>query len=174
MKSLLATICVLAIIGMAAGIATVKADTEGTVTATVTIGEVSVTIVPTTFNYGSVPFSASKESFDVIDEAGNNNIKATVGTVQTDLDVRATSTAAWTLAATTDANQYIHKFATSTNGTTRPTGYVALTNDYGDTVLATNVSANGDIWLGLEIHTPTAGESAQQSAAVSVRATWSE
>jgi len=177
MKSLLATICILAMVGMVV-VVLVKASDEGTVTSTVTIGEVAVTVATTTFDYGTMPFSASKESFDVVSWSNGggpfNNIRATVGTVETDLDIKATSTAAWMLDATVGANQYVHKFATSTDGTTRPTGYAALTNDYASNVLATNVVASGNVWFGLEIYTPTSGESAQQSSPVSVRATWSE
>lgn len=89
---------------------TAKADTEGTVTATVTIGVVSVTVSPTSFDYGTMPFSSVKESFDVIDVSGDKNIKATVGTLVTDLDIKGASTAEWALSPTAiGVNQYMHK-----------------------------------------------------------------
>lgn len=153
---------------------TVKAATEGTVTATVTIGVVSVTVAPSSFDYGTMPFSSLKESFDIIDVSGDKNIKATVGTLVTDLDVKGASTAAWTLSATAiGANQYMHKFGTSADSTTRPSSYTALTTGY-DNVLGTAVAANGDVWFGLEIDTPSSGTATQQSALVTVLASWGE
>lgn len=153
---------------------TVKAATEGTVTATVTIGVVSVTVTPTSFDYGTIPFSSVKESFDVIDISGDQNIKATVGTLVTDLDIKGASTAAWTLSATSiGVDQYMHKFGTSANSTTRPASYTALTTGY-DNVLGTAIAANGDVWFGLEIDTPSSGTATQQSALVTVLASWGE
>jgi len=151
---------------------TVEADTEGTVTATVTIGVVSVTVAPTTFDYGTIPYSSIKESFDIIDVSGDKNVKATVGTLVTDLDIKGASTAAWTLSATAiGADQYMHKFGTSANATTRPASYTALTASY-DNVLGTDIAASGVVWFGLEIDTPSSGTATQQSAAVTVLATW--
>jgi len=153
---------------------TVSAATEGTVTATVTIGIVSVTVTPTSFDYGTMPFSSAKESFDIIDVLGDKNIKATVGTLVTDLDVKGASTAAWTLSDTAiGANQYMHNFGTSANSSTRPASYTALTTGY-DNVLGTNIAADGFVWFGLEINTPSSGTATQQSAAVTVLASWAE
>ena len=150
----------------------VKAATEGSVTATVTIGTVSVTIAPSSFDYGTMPYSDTKESFDIIDVSGDKNVKATVGTLLTDLDIKGADTADWTLSATAiGADQYMHKFATAADSTTRPVSYTALTTGY-DSSLATDVAANGDIWFGLEISTPSSGVATQQSAAVTVLATW--
>ncbi len=151
---------------------TVKAATEGTVTATVTIGVVSVTVAPASFDYGTVPFSSVVESFDIIDVSGDKNIKATVGTLVTDLDIKGASTAAWTLSATAiGANQFMHKFGSSADSITRPASYTALTTGY-DNVLGTGVAANGDVWFGLQMHTPSSGTATQQSAAVTVLASW--
>jgi len=151
---------------------TAKADTEGTVTATVTIGVVSVTVAPTSFDYGTMPFSSVKESFDVIDVSGDKNIKATVGTLVTDLDIKGASTAAWTLSATAiGVNQYMHKFGSSVDSTTRPASYTALTTGY-DNVLGTDIAANSYVWFGLEMNTPSSGTSTQQSAVVTVLASW--
>jgi hypothetical protein len=151
---------------------TVDADTEGTVTATVTIGVVSVTVAPTTFDYGVMPYSSSKESFDIIDVSGDKNIKATVGTLLTDLDIKGASTADWTLSATSiGADQYMHKFGTSANSTTRPASYTALTTGY-DNVLGSDIAANGYVWFGLELDTPSSGTATQQSAVITVLASW--
>jgi len=174
MKSLIATICILGIMGMAIGTITRAGDT---VTATVTIGTVEVTVDPTDFDYGTIPFSTSEESFDVIDNAGVFNIKATVGTLETDLDIKganSTGGTGWTLAAAAGAGEYAHKFGIAANGTTKPASYAALTTNYEDNVLAANVVASDSVWFGLEIWTPISGETTQQSAAVTIRATWSQ
>lgn len=150
----------------------VKAASEGTVTATVTIGVVSVTVTPSSYDYGTMPFSSLKESFDVIDISGDKNIKATVGSLITDLDIKGADTTAWTLnAIAIGANQYMHKFGTSTDSTTRPASYTALTTGY-DNVLGTGIAPAGDVWFGLQINTPSSGTATQQSAAVTVLASW--
>ncbi|MDD4382254.1 MAG: hypothetical protein PHE21_02835 [Candidatus Dojkabacteria bacterium] len=150
----------------------VKADTEGTVTATITIGVVSVTVAPTSFDYGTMPFSSTAESFDIIDEEGDKNIESTVGTLVTDLDIKGASTVAWTLSDTAiGENQYMHKFGDATDSTTRPASYTALTTGY-DNDLADDVAASGSVWFGLEIHSPSSGTTTQQSAVVTVLASW--
>ncbi len=165
--------CILAVSGIIlSGIA--KAS-EGTVTTTVTVGVVSVSVTPTSFDYGAMPFNATRESFDIIDISGDKNIKATVGTLLTDLDIKGADTAAWTLHQTTVGNnQYVHKFGTSANATTRPGTYTGLTTSYVDNVLATEVVASSSIWFGLQMLTPTAGTATQQSSLITVLATWSE
>ncbi len=175
MKSLLATICILAMVGMMIGTIAKAGDT---VTATITIGTVSVTIAPTTFDYGTMPFSSTKASYDTAGVLAGKNISATVGTLVTDLDIKGAVTTGWTTldATTPGVNTYVHKFATSTDETTEPTNsYVGLTTSFADPdKLAAAVAAEGVVWFGLEISTPTSGVATQQSAAVTVLATWHE
>jgi len=147
------------------------------VTATVTIGTVSVTVVPTSFDYGTIPFSDSKESFDTAGDLSGKNIKATVGTLVTDLDIKGAVTAGWTTlhATAPGVNTYVHKFGTSTNETTRPSSYTGLTTSFDDAdKLAAAVASEGSVWFGLNIYTPTSGVTAQQSAVVTLLATWHE
>ena len=152
----------------------VHAATEGTVTATVTIGVVSVTISPSNFDYGTMPFSSVKESFDVIDISGDKNIKATVGSLLTDLDIKGSDTTDWSLSSTSiGVNQYMYKYGTSTDAVTRPASYSSLTTSY-DNVLASDISANSYIWFGLQMNTPSSGIATQQSASVTVLASWGE
>jgi len=151
---------------------TVRAATEGTVTATVTIGVVSVTVTPTSYDYGTVPFSSVKESFDIINISGDKNIKATVGTLLTNLDIKGADTAGWTLSASSiGANQYMHKFGTAGDSTTRPSSYTALTTGY-DNILGTSIATDSSVWFGLQINTPSSGVATQQSAVVTVLASW--
>ncbi len=141
---------------------------EGTVTATVTIGIVSVSVDPSSFDYGTIPFNSSKSSFDAMEEA---NIKATVGTVKTDLDIKGADTTDWTLEATPEVDQYAHKFGTAADSTTQAGSYAALTTTYSNT-LATELDPEDDIWFGLEIETPTSGTATQQNAVVTILASW--
>ena len=64
-KNFLVFVCVLALIGATVGVVS-KAAEEDYVTATVEIGDISVTVSPDAFDYGSMPFSTSKTSFEVI------------------------------------------------------------------------------------------------------------
>jgi len=171
MKFLLATICILGMVGMVIGTMVEAGDT---VTATVTIGTVSVTIAPTSFDYGTMPFSSNKQSFDTTGVLASKNISATVGSLPTDLGIKGAVTTDWTTLhiTTPGVNTYVHMFSTSTNETTRPASYVGLTTNYADNVLASNVAGSGQVWFGLKIYTPTSGVATQQSAAVQVLATW--
>jgi len=132
---------------------------------------VSVTVEPTTFDYGTMPFDSSKESFNTHGILKGKNIKATVGSAVTDLYIKGATTTDWALGATADASTYVHKFATSTDETTQPTGYTALTLDYADNILATEVESEGSVWFGLEIHSPLSGATTTQSVPVIIRAT---
>lgn len=155
-------------------ITSVHAATEGTVTATVTIGVVSVTISPSTFDYGTMPFNSVKESFDVINVSGDKNIKATVGNLLTDLDIKGSDTTDWTLSSTSiDVDQYMHKYGTSADAVTRPIAYSPLTTSY-NSILASDISANSSVWFGLEMNAPSSGVATQQSASVTVLASWGE
>lgn len=175
MRHLIATICILGVVGIVIGSATNAGDT---VTATVTIGTVSVSVDPTSFDYGTTPYSGTRESFDVIDNEGDYNIEATVGTVETDLDIKGADTTGWTLDDTdpyeVGDNIYVHKFGLAADNITRPASYTALTKSFADNVLAADVTASSSVWFGLQILVPSSGETAQQSAAVTLQATWSE
>ena len=151
-----------------------KAEADNTVTATVTIGTVSVTVSPTSFDYGTMPFSTYKESFDTAGALSGKNISATVGTLKTDLAIKGAVTTDWTTldATTPGVNTYVHKFGVAANETTRAASYAGLTTT--NTSLASAVAANGVVWFGLKIYTPTSGVTTQQSAAVILLATWNQ
>lgn len=165
MKQILTIVCIVSLVGAAIGVR-VGAQTAN-VTASVTVGAVSVSVDPGSFDYGTRPYNTSIESFNVL---SSNNIKATVGGVVTDLDIKGATTTAWTLAGTAGENTYVHAFATSTNISTQPTGYTPLTTT--NAVLATHVPIGGDIFFGLKITTPTAGTGTQQSAVVTLTASF--
>ncbi len=171
MKFLLATICILGMVGMMIG---TMAEAGDTVTATVTIGVVSIEVTPTSFGYGSVPYSGTKESYD--SDLTSTNISATVGTAVTDLDIKGADTAGWTLntVASIAENIYAHEFGTATDETTRPASYeaVALTTTFDGNYLVEGAAGESVTWFGLKIHTPSAGVATVQSAAVVLQASW--
>ncbi len=147
----------------------VKADPPSSnVTATVEIGAVTVNISHSDFDYGSLPYGGVKTSFDVLAE---NNMEVSVGGVETDLDIKGADTTDWTLAGSSSEDQYIHKFGLGADQTNVAGSYTALTTNY--TELSSEVTAGSSVWLGLEITAPSSGESEQQSAIVTVQATWS-
>jgi len=171
MKSLLVTICILGIVGMMIG---TIAEGGETVTATVTIGTVSVTVSPTSFGYGSVPYSGSKESFD--SDLASHNISATVGTAITDLDIKGANTADWALdtVANIGANKYAHTFGVAADETTKVVSYdsTALTTTFDSNYLVEGAAGSSVTWFGLKIYTPSSGVATVQSAAVTLQASW--
>jgi hypothetical protein len=166
--TLLISICIVVMFGLVVGTIASAGDT---VTATVTIGTVSVTLNQTAFDYGAMPYNTSKASFTTTGVLNGKNISATVGTVVTDLGIKGAVTADWTtLAAAPGANTYVHSFGTAADETHVAGSYTALTTSSQS--LSAGVAANGVIWFGLQITTPTSGVATQQSAAVQVIATW--
>lgn len=149
-----------------------------TVTATVTIGTVSVTIAPTSFDYGTIPFSNTRASYEVVvGTAVGHNIGATVGSLPTDLDIKGAVTTDWTTlhATTAGVNTYVHKFGVATDEHTVAASYAGLTTSFDDAdKLADNATGGSTVWFGLQIMTPTSGVATVQSAAVTVLATWSQ
>lgn len=150
------------------------ADAGETVTATVTIGTVSVTVSPTSFGYGSLPYSGTKESFN--SDLASHNISATVGTAVTDLDIKGVNTADWTLntVANVGANIYAHQFGVAVDETTIPASYdsTALTTTFDGNYLAEAVAGSSVTWFGLKIYVPSSGVATVQSAAVTLQASW--
>jgi hypothetical protein len=167
-RTFFAAIGLVAMVGLAIG---TTAQAGDNVAATVTIGTVSVNVDTATFDYGTMPYSSTKESFDVM---SSTNIGATVGTVPTDLVIKGSAAAAatpWTISVDTPAsNVYEHDFGIGTNSSTRPASYTGLV--LTNVTFASNVAANGVKYFGLKIHTPTAGDAAQHTATVTLTASW--
>lgn len=120
MKSLLTTVCILAIIGMIVGVM-VKAVDEKSVTATVTVSQISISITPGTVSYGTLALSGIKDT-----TSGGTNESQTVtnnGNMNVDLDIKgttATPQCTWTLAATQGDGQYFHKYCNTGSGSPDP------------------------------------------------------
>lgn len=171
MKSFIASVAILMLMGGAVG-AAVRAATEAGVTATVTVQNISVTVADGTVVYGTLAVNTSKDT-----TSGGLNDSQTVtndGNVTSTINIRGTNSANWTLAAVAGSEQYVHQFCTSGTGVPDPCDaapvYTALTTL--NQTLAANVAAAGTKLFDLKITTPTATANfTQQSVDVTVQAT---
>ena len=156
-KQFIASLCVLAIVGMAVGVGVEAGDT---VTATVTPETVEVTIDPATFDYG-IMGTSSTEQYSAIYDSGNNIglgypslVTATVGNTGTDLNIRGVNATGagsyiWTLDGSgIGPNQYMHAFTNTSGVTSGNLTAVSQTLEIG-------VIANGSATFDLQISTPS-------------------
>lgn len=130
--------------------AKVDAANTGTVSATVTAQNISVTVADGTVTYGILAVSTSKSTTaaDLNDlQTATNN-----GNVAEDFNIKGQDSTAWTLAATPGSEQYTHRFCTS-SCTNPPTSYTALTTNYQ--TLGTNITTSGTKTFDLQLSTPT-------------------
>lgn len=168
MKNILIAACIFAFISLTVGMIG-KAAEEDYITATVEIGDISVTVTPDTLDYGSLPYSSTNTAWNVLAE----NIDALVGAVETDLDIKGTNTANWTLAGTINTDTYAHKTGTSSGNAVEPSSYnVTLTTTYQS--FFTNISSSTTVYFGSEIQVPSAGETGTQNPNIYLQASWSE
>lgn len=152
---------VLVLVGALAVPAYASHTGESTVTATVTPGVVSVSVSPTSVDYGTVVLGATDAvptppTFD----ATNN------GTVLEDFDIRGANTTDWTLVSTAPGtDQYRHEASPDAFTTT-----LVLTTS--NQPLAGNVAASGVVTVSLRLDAPSdSSVTTQQSAQVTVVAT---
>ena len=144
--------------------ASVKAQTTGAVTATVTAQNVAVSVSDGTVTYGTISLgetaSTSSDGLDDSQTATND------GNVTSDLNIMGQNSANWTLAATVGSDNYVHEFCTS-NCDSTPT-WTALTTSYQ--TLATGIAASGNQAFDLKIIVPsTSSNYTQQSVDVTVQ-----
>jgi hypothetical protein len=162
MKSLIATLCTLGVVGMVIGAAVLGA-TEATITATVTVQNISLTVADGSIAYGVLPVNTSRDTCYLNDAQTVTND----GNVAEDFNIKGKDSENWTLADTAGTNQYVHKFATSSCPVTW--GGTALTTSYQ--TMATNVATSSSVTLNLQITTPTATNYyTQQDVSVMVQA----
>lgn len=157
-------VCVVAAIFMAVS---VRAAQTGDVTATVTAQSISVAVTDGAVSYGTIATSTTEDttSSGVNDSQTADND----GNVTEDFNVRGFNTAAWTLAGTAGAENYTHKFCTTTCDTTP--SWTALTTNYQQ--LSNDVADTGNQVFDLEIGTPTTTATyTQQTATVTVQAVY--
>ena len=141
MKSLIASIAILALVGLVVGV--VAQAQEAAVTATVTVQNVTISVDDGVVEYGTLASNTSKDTLTLTDtQTVTNN-----GNVNVDLDIRGQDSNNWTLAGTTGTDQYIHKFSTNSFSTSS-----ALTTS--NQPLTTGIVPTGTQDFDLQITTP--------------------
>ena len=142
----------------------VFAQTTDSVTATVTLQNVSLSVSDGQIAYGTIAASSNKSTVDLTDTQTITND----GNVPITINISGSNSANWTLGATAAADTFVHSFCTS-GCSSYPTGYTALTVDYDQ--LATGVAASATRSLDLNITAPTSSSVfTQQSVNVTVQA----
>lgn len=126
----------------------VWAANEATVTATVTVQNISLSVTDGVVTYGTIASNTSKST--CTSELNDLQIITNDGNVAENFNIQGQNSANWTLAATNGNNQYVHEFTTST--CSNWSGGTALTTSYQTAV--TNVQPNATSTLNLRITTP--------------------
>lgn len=129
----------------------VNAADNASVTATVSVTNVAVSIAPGTVTYGVIDLNTTEDT----DALAQTQTVTNDSNVAVDMDIKGNNSAAWTLAGTNGANQYVHKRCITT--CSNPVNYTALTTSYG--TLSDGVAVSGTVNLDLEITTPTSSAS---------------
>jgi hypothetical protein len=142
-----------------------EAVDTGTVTATVTVQNISVAVTDGTVAYGTLGTNSSAGTNSSDTQTATNN-----GNLTEKFNIKGKNDAPWVLAATNTAqDNYIHRFCTATC-TTPPTNYTALTTNYQ--TLAASVAQSGTQTFDLYITTPqTSSVYTERSVDVTVQAT---
>jgi hypothetical protein len=161
MRSLIVILGILCVTGLVV-VPLVQAAETATVTATVTVQNISVSVSDGSVAYGAMALNTSKSTCDLSDTQTVTND----GNVTEDFNIKGQNSANWTLGSTPGNNQYVHKFSTSScpwsSGTALTTSYLTL---------ATGIAPSGTTTLNLQITTPTSTSSYdQQSVDVTVQA----
>ncbi len=160
MKSLIASITILGLVGMVVGVVA-QGATEASVGATVTIQNVSVAISDGTVLYGTLAVNTSKATTKT-PELDDTQVAINNGNVTEDFLIRGQDStsagAGWTLAGAAASETYVHEFCTAGGGSpdlcdATPT-YTELTTSNQN--LTTSVATSGTQRFDLKITTPTA------------------
>lgn len=143
----------------------IAADTAS-VTATVTVQNISVTVTDGGILYGTLGQNSTKNTCDLTDtQTATNN-----GNITENFNIKAiadVSTPDWTIGATAGSNIYTHKVSKATCPTFTAT--ITLTTGYQG--LATGITQSGNQTFDLEINTPNPSTVyTQQSVDVTVQA----
>lgn len=160
MRRVLALVGVLAVIGAALAIPAF-ADTEGTVTATVTAGVVAISVSTTTVAYGTVEVGSSDNVPTPSTFTATND-----GNVDANFGIKGAATTDWALVsgAPTD-EEYRHKASPDAFTST-----IILTADFQSLDSAVTPTSSTTVSLRLDAPASTAA-SAEQSAQVIILAT---
>lgn len=148
------------------------AATEGAVTATVTVQEISITVSDGSVAYGTLAVNTSKDTTS----GGLNDTQTATnnGNVTENFLIRGQNSVNWTLQAAAGVDQYVHQFCKTGTGAPDPCDatptYTALTTV--NQTLVNTVAASGTQKFDLKVTTPTSSSNfSQQNVNVTVVAT---
>ncbi len=129
------------------------ASLTATVSATVTLQNISVTVADGSVSYGTLAANTTKTTLS--GGLNDQQVATNAGNVAEDFNIKGQNSADWTLNSTAGTDQYVEKFCIATCGTEASpgAGFTALTTSYA--ALATNVAVSGTQAFDLLINTPT-------------------
>lgn len=155
MRTLIASVTIVALTAMIVGTAALAATT-GSVTATVTAGIVAVTVSDGAVAYGAVLSSASTATGDG-DSIDDTQTITNTGNVNEDFEVKASNSTGqvWTLGAVAGDATYVHATCIATCDTTP--AWTALTASYADRATAKTPSSTTALDLKVTVPTANAG-----------------
>ena len=153
------------------------ATTTATVSATVTLQNISVTVSDGTVAYGTLAVNTSNNTVPgtggMNADAGDVQTATNAGNVAEDFNIKGQNSTDWTLASSAGVDQYVQKFCIASCGTyASPTGgsFTALTTSYA-ALGAGNFAASGTQTFNLLLTTPTSSTHfTAQSVDVTVQA----
>ena len=158
-KKLDLVIGVLFVVALAFGVSAQGADT-GTVSATLTVQNVSLTVSDGTVAYGTQSAGAMTSTLLTGDiQTVTNN-----GNITENFNIKGQDSANWTLASSSSTDQYTHQFSTTTGSS-----WTSLTTSYA--TLDTSKAAAATSTFDLRIYVPSASTNyTSQSVDVTVQA----
>ena len=170
MKQLIATICILGLVGMVVGVG-VQAD--DTVTATVTPKLISVTLSDTTINYGTLALStdnSNRSTAESVTITATNN-----GNVTSNLTIVGSNatggTTPWIISSDPAADgavasdQFAHRFD---EGSTFVTGEAAALDSSAYKTLKNGVAGSGTVDFILQMNMPTSSTNTSDTKSTTV------
>ena len=147
-----------------------QATPQGTVSATVTAQNVSISVTSGTVAYGIM--AANTHRSTIAADLNQTQTVTNTGNVDIDININSADSTDWTLAATTGADQYTHMFCHTSCGTP-PTNFTALPAGPSYATFqedVTSVTSNTRN-LDLRLSTPTSTtEFGEQSMTVTLQA----
>jgi len=169
MKILITSIAILALISMTVGVAS-NAANEASVSATVTVEQISVSVSNGIVAYETLAVNTSKDTTSASEQLNNTQIATNDGNVTVDLNIRGTDSTPWTLAATAGSDLYVHEFCkVDTGDCDSSPAWTPLTTS--NQTLEEDLAATGTYDFDLKITTPTISTSyTEQSVNVTVLA----
>ena len=169
-QSLIASIAIVGLVGLAVGTAAGAAD----VVATVTPQIVSVTIADGGVDFGIVAAGGSNDTID--GTASETQIITSASNVSTDVQIRSTdatgTTVDWNLEATIGLDQFIHSYDVDTAGAGSAVWTAFPADNSNSAVVATLPISGNSVTLDLKIDMPdTITDTTVHSIDVTVLAT---